>query len=197
MIDYLIIILEPVRRKNFIQENVRNLRRMEQCFQSNKEVDKLEKLQVHKHKAKDKYQSVTAKVVTSFRDKKPEQRNVSEVASKHLAIVSVDKAKDEKPSQNGASSVEPCRKHVGDSKKASRTHTDNDTSSRQKKSNKHKSEQKQQSKDFSESDQILRKSNDNAADYSDAQSSVKYRSQGIQTLDTDDAESIYSEGVIL
>jgi len=42
---------------------------------------------------------------------------------------------------------------------------------------------------------VLHKS-DNAANDLDAQSTVRYRSQGIQTLDTDQLESIYSEGII-
>ncbi|EZA48144.1 hypothetical protein DMN91_005529 [Ooceraea biroi] len=188
---------KPVRRRNFIQENVKNLRRMEQCFQSGKEVDKLEKLQLHKCKTRDKYQNVSAKVVTSFRDKKKHaQRNDIDPGSKdHVDPASIDKMKVEKPSQNGVSLVEPCKKHVGDTKRAIRAHTDSDTLSRQKKSSKHKNEQKQQPKDSSEPSN-LQKYNDNAANDSDA-SSIKYKSQGIQTLDTDETESIYSEGIIL
>jgi len=212
LIDYVYnvqLLTEPARRKNFIHENVRNLRRMEQCFQSNKEVDTLDKLQLHKNKLGNKYQNVSAKVITTFRDrKKYEQRNDIEYVSRdQVDPVSIDKVKYEKSNQIGISLVESSKKNVGDVKKTIKTHIDNDSRidtdnrtdknilNRQKRSSKYRNEQKQQPRDLSKSN-ALQKHNDNAANDSNAHSSVKYRNQGVQTLETDDIESIYSEGII-
>ncbi|KAL6260675.1 hypothetical protein P5V15_008195 [Pogonomyrmex californicus] len=178
---------KPVRRKNFIQENVKNLRRMEQCFQANKEVEELQKLQLHKHhKSTDKYQNVPAKVVTSFREKKKHE-------SDNIDPVSTDKVEIDKQAQNGTNVFESDKKHAASSKKVVRSSMNNNISSRQMKTSKHKSPQKLQSKVLSEPD-VLYKSNN--ANGSDVESNVKYRSQGIQTLDTDQMENIYSEGII-
>jgi hypothetical protein len=182
---------------------------MEQCFQSNKEVDTLDKLQLHKNKLGNKYQNVSAKVITTFRDrKKYEQRNDIEYVSRdQVDPVSIDKVKYEKSNQIGISLVESSKKNVGDVKKTIKTHIDNDSRidtdnrtdknilNRQKRSSKYRNEQKQQPRDLSKSN-ALQKHNDNAANDSNAHSSVKYRNQGVQTLETDDIESIYSEGII-
>jgi len=198
-----VLLPEPARRKNFIHENVRNLRRMEQCFQSNKEIDTLDKL--HKNKLGNKYQNVSAKVITTFRDrKKYEQKNDIEcISNDQVDPISIDKVKYEKSNQIGISLVESSKKNVGDVKKTIKTHIDNDNRtdtdnrtdknilSRQKRNSKYKNEQKQQSKS-----NALQKHNDNAANDSNAHNSIKYRNQGVQTLETDEIDSIYSEGTI-
>ncbi|XP_012532090.1 uncharacterized protein LOC105834279 [Monomorium pharaonis] len=179
---------KPVRRKNFIQENVRNLRRMEQCFQASKEVEELQKLQIDKHyRNKDKYQNVPAKVVTSLRDKKKhENYNVDRV--------STDKVETDEQAQNETDVFEYNKKHTVSTKKIVESGMNNNISNRQKRASKHKNQQKLQSKVLSEPN-VLHKS-DEIGNNLDAQSIVKYKSQGIQTLDTDQLESIYSEGVI-
>lgn len=181
---------KPVRRKNFIQENVKSLRRMEQCFQANKEVEELQKLQLNKHhKNTDKYQNIPAKVVSSFRDKKKhEGYNVDRVSNDKVEI-------DEQSQDKNRTNVsEYDRKRAASTKKVIEPGMNNNVSSEQKRTGKHKSQQKLQPKVLSEPN-VLHKS-DNAANNLDTQSTVKYRNQGIQTLDTDQLETIYSEGVI-
>lgn len=161
---------------------------MEQCFQASKEVEELQKLQLHKNpKGTDKYQNVHAKVVTNFRDKKKHE-------SYNLDRVSTDKVEIDK--QNGANTFENDKKVSSIKKIVDRTNnierTNNNVSSRQKRAGKHKSPQKFQSKVSSEPN--IHKF-DNAANGLDEQN-MKYKNQGIQTLDTDQLESIYSEGVI-
>lgn len=188
--------LEPVRRKNFIQENVKNLRRMEQCFQTNKEIDELQKLQLQKHsKVTDKYQNVSAKVVTSFREKKKRESNNTDLLSKtSIDSMSAEKIKNEQAQTEMLESEHMLhqKKLATPVKKVIKSVTNKDAD-RQKRTGKHKSQQKLQPKMLSEPN-VLHKS-DNIPNNVDGQSTVKYRNQGIQTLDTD-VESIYSDGVI-
>ncbi|XP_025991830.1 uncharacterized protein LOC105195387 [Solenopsis invicta] len=177
---------KPVRRKNFIQENVRNLRRMEQCFQASKEVEEFQKLQLHKHhKTTDKYQNVPAKVVT-IRDKK------KRTESCNIDRTSTEKVEIDEQAQNGTNAFEYDKKHAATKKIVEPGM--NNMSGRQKRTSKHKIQQKLQPQVLSEPN-VLHKSN-NAVNDVDIQNTVKYKSQGVQTLDTDELESIYSEGII-
>jgi len=190
------LLLEPVRRKNFIQENVKNLRRMEQCFQANKEIDELQKLQLRKHcKVTDKYQNISAKVVTSFREKKKHESNNTNLLPKNnIDPMSTDKMKNGEQTETNVLESEHIlhqKKYATPMKKVIKSVTNN--TDRQQKTSKHKSQQKLQPKISSEPN-VLHKSDDIQNDM-DGQSTVKYRNQGIQTLDTD-VESIYSDGII-
>ncbi|EGI64314.1 PREDICTED: uncharacterized protein LOC105147241 [Acromyrmex echinatior] len=185
---------KPVRRKNFIQENVKNLRRMEQCFQANKELEELEKLQLHKHhRNTDKYQNVSAKVVTTFRDKKKHESyfNVEQVSNDKEGI-----DEDREQAQNRTNVFEYDKKHVvSTTKKVIGPGMNNNMLNKQKRTG--KNQQRLQPKVSSEPN-VLHKSDSaaNGLECLDTQSTVKYRNQGIQTLDTDQLESIYSEGII-
>lgn len=171
---------------------------MEQCFQTNKEIEELQKLQLNKHhKITDKYQNVSARVVTSFREKKKHENNHTDLVSKNNVqsktnnSASIDKMKDDVQIENRNNVLELDKKHAAP-KKIVRQGINNNISDRQKKTSKHnRSQQKPLSKISSEPDVRIKSEND-----MNAQSTVKYRNQGIQTLDTDQVESIYSEGVI-
>lgn len=159
---------------------------MEQCFQASKEVEELQKLQLHKHhKSTDKYQNVPAKVVTSFRDRKKHE-------SCNVDRTSIDKLEVDKQAQNRTNVFE-YKKQASSVKKIVEPGMNNNISSRQKRTDKHKNQQKLQSKVSSEPN-VMHKFNNTANDLE--QSTIKYKSQGIQTLDTDQLENIYSEGVI-
>lgn len=159
---------------------------MEQCFQASKEMEELQKLQLHKHhKNIDKYQNVPAKV-TSFRDKKKHSYNVDQG--------STDKVESDEQTQNGTNVFEYDKRNVASTKKIVGPGMNNNISGRQKRTGKYKSQQKLQPKVSSEPN-VLHKS-DNVASGLDAQSTIKYKNQGIQTLDTDELENIYSEGII-
>ena len=178
-----------MRKKNFIQENVKNLRRMEQCFQANKELEELEKLQLHKHqRSTDKYQNVSAKVITTFRDKKKHESYFN------VEGVSNDKVKIDEQAHNRINVFEYDKKHAVSTKKIIGPGMNNNVSSKQ--TGKHNSQQRLQPKVSSESNVLHKSDSANGLECLDTQSTVKYRSQGIQTLDIDQLESIYSEGVI-
>ncbi|XP_020291955.1 uncharacterized protein PF11_0213 [Pseudomyrmex gracilis] len=185
---------KPVRRKNFIQENVRNLRRIEKCFQATKQVDELQQLQLHKnHRPVDKYQNISAKVVTSSCEKKNHKSNSIESVSKNnvdpISSDNIENAKEIQKNRVNTSNTD--KKHVF-TKEIIRSGNNNTIVGNQKKTTKHNNRQKP--KILSESN-VLCKSNNVAKD-ADAQSTITYRNQGIQTLDTDQLKTIYSEGTI-
>lgn len=172
---------------------------MEQCFQANKEIEDLQKLQLHKqhHKIPDRYQNVSARVVTSFRErKKSENNHVSSTSKNNIQSNTnnpalTDKDAEEKVQiQNSNSLLELDKKHVPLAKRIVRQGINNNISDRQKKT-RNKSQQKPQPKVSSEPDILHESEND-----MNAQITIKYRNRGVQTLDTDQVESIYSEGII-
>lgn len=174
---------------------------MEQCFQTNKEIEELQKLQLQKHhKTTDRYQNISARVATSFRQRKKRENNhinpvsKNNVQSKTNNSASIDKAEDEVQIQNENNTLELDKKHAVPAKKIirQRINNNNNISDKQKKTSKHdKSQQNMQPKVSSEPD-VLRKSENDTNE----QITVKYINRGVQTLDTDEVESIYSEGVI-
>lgn len=181
---------KPVRRKNFIQENVKNLRRMEQCFHTNRGVEELQKLQLQRHqKVADKYQNVSAKVNTSLHEKKHDDNNADSIANK----------------KEEAERREPCRKCSAPNlnknvsgKKISNSSTNNNIQpSKQKKRERkgsEKSAQKLQGKVLSDpnfSRKPLTEVDNRTKTYA-----TKYKNQGIQTLDTKQMDNLYSEGMI-
>lgn len=175
---------------------------MEQCFQANKEIEELQKLQLRKHhKATEKYQNVSAKVITSFREKKKRENdnnNDSVPKSDIESALSNKTRSEEQRSRNEIGVMESDKKYIAATKKTVRSEINNSISDKLKKRNgtgKCKNQQKLQSK-VSSDPSLLHKS-DSTENYADSQNVVKYRSQGIQTLDTDQTESIYSEGIIL
>lgn len=171
---------------------------MEKCFQTNREVEELQKLQMHKHrKLTDRYQNVSARVVTSFPEKKKHESNhicpsKNNVLSKTNNPASTDKVEDEVQIQNRNNILELDKKHAATVKKIVKQGINNNISERQKKTSKYnKSQQKEQPKVLSQPSVLHKSEND-----MNVQNIVKYRNQGVQTLDTDQMESIYSEGVI-
>ncbi|XP_050460083.1 uncharacterized protein LOC126855979 [Cataglyphis hispanica] len=191
---------KPIRRKNFIQENVKNLRRMEQCFQANKEIEELQKLELQKHhKATDRYHNISARVATTFRERKKQKNNhISSMSKTNVQLktnnsASTDKVEDEVQIQNENNTLGLDKKNTVPAKKIirQRINNNNNISDRQKKTSKHDKNQQKMEPKVSKPD-VLLKSEDNTNE----QITVKYINRGIQTLDTDEVESIYSEGVI-
>ncbi|XP_066588760.1 uncharacterized protein [Prorops nasuta] len=158
----------PVRRKNFIQENVRNLRRMEQYFHPNDQ-----KLQLQRHSKVDKYSNVSARINTTFHENKlPSDPTVN--------IASCDNEKQMKESKSKkqyqlndtivsvkANSLSLRQKRLG--------HTDLRKS-------------KDLHKRIPSDSNIVSKQHVNAVQ--------KYKNQGIQTIDNTDIDNIYAEGTI-
>lgn len=169
---------------------------MEQCFQANKEIEELQKLQLRKHhKTTDKYQNVSAKVMTSFREKKKQESENSESVPKSNIESALNDKAENGERKNEINVVESDKKQI--TKKIFRPEIGNTVIGKQKRqsrTSKHRNEQKLQSQ-VSPEPSVLPKS-DKTANHTDTLNIVKYRNQGIQTLDTDEVESIYSEGII-
>lgn len=175
---------------------------MEQCFQANKEIEELQNLQLHKYqKAVDKYQNVSARVITNLQEKKKHQGENTNTISKDINSTLTDKvANKEQKLQDEIDTLEPDTKHITASKKIFRAEMNSSTSDKQKKRertskrNEKYSQQKVQSKVSSEPNVVHKF--DNAVNHVNKQNAVKYKNQGIQTLDMEQIEDIYSEGII-
>lgn len=168
---------------------------MEQCLHANREIEELQKLQLHKHRrAEDKYQNIPAKVVTSFREKKKHENDNTDIASKNnIDLVLNDKIEDGGQTSQNESNTIGDKKHVTTTKKAIKGIDNNILNKQKKRDNTSKHKNQQKLKVVSEPNVSHKHdiSNDENAD-----NIVKYKNQAIQTLDTDETESIYSEGVI-
>lgn len=173
-------------------ENVKNLRRMEQCLQANKEVSELQKLQqCNYHKTTDKYQNVSAKVVTNFREKKRHQVDDTDTVSKDdINPILTDRRKN-KEEKHEINTVESNTKHIN----AFKTETDSNISDRQRKQ-KRTSKRNEMYNQANVKPKVSPEPNavhkfDNINN-TGVQNTVKYINQGIQTLDIDQVESICS-----
>lgn len=171
---------------------------MEQCFQANKEVDELQKLQLRKcHRTVDKYQNVSARVITNFQEKKKLQSNNTAPKDNSILTNKMESKKHQSQDEIGESDAKP----VVASESVFRTKMDSNTSSKQKKQqrtskrNETYSKRKIQPK-VSSAPNVIHKFRDTRNNPETHSNTVKYKNQGVQTLDTDQIESIYSEGII-
>ncbi|KAG7209275.1 hypothetical protein KM043_015391 [Ampulex compressa] len=181
---------KPARKKNFIHENVKNLRRMEQCFHTNKEVEQMQKLQLSKHqRTVDRYQNVSARIGTSHRGKK-EDNAVVEPNSKEKTQY------EEQQLCRKTSAPVLEKKCITLTKKPFQPSAGNNTSSRQR-----RGERKRGNKNSYElqsqilSDPNLRQ-NTNTDDHLKSEAHIMYKNQGIQTMDTNQIDELYAQGVI-
>lgn len=176
-----------VRRKNFIYENVKNLRRMEQCIHVNKDSEEATKVHLCKQEKTGERYKVSARVNSGFRSKKADckldKQNASILgAGEHITN---RKSSAPVPSKNGVS----C-KHT------SHSCTNASVLCKQKKRerkvlNKHSHKIKEK---------VLSDPNLLHTPHEDMNPRMKlqtkYRSQAIQTLDSNEINDIYSEGLI-
>ncbi|XP_058803425.1 uncharacterized protein LOC131671192 [Phymastichus coffea] len=183
---------KPPRRKNFIKENVRSLRRMEQMFHANNASANDLKLPILRHKISHRRESVgdnefdklneglknlsTEEAISigieklmkkkSSADNEKRERSAPVFLNKQIAL-----KKCTKPPINGLlnrkSQVYQCRINS-------------------------KSENKQKSKAHSIGDISF----DNQTLSTENGANIKCKSQGVQTLDTNDMSNLYSEGII-
>ncbi|XP_014470386.1 PREDICTED: uncharacterized protein LOC106742187 [Dinoponera quadriceps] len=186
---------KPLKRKNFIHENVKNLRRMEQCFQANKEAEEFQKLQLRKYHGRpiDKYQNVSARVITHFREKKKHEDN-NTVSKDNIDLTPTNKVENkEQKAQDEIDILES--EHVTASNKIFKTEIDCNISDKQRKPERISKHNKNYSRQKISSLLNVHKF-DNVVNNINVQNIVKCKNQGTQTLDTDQMESIYSEGII-
>ncbi|KAL2715566.1 uncharacterized protein V1478_015264 [Vespula squamosa] len=181
--------LTTTRKKNFIQENVKNLRRMEQCFHSNKESDDLEKLQINKHKKKiNKYSNITAKVNTSFHGNLQNNHIENIMSNKQTEIIEKEPLrKISTPILNKKNSM-PVKKPLN--------------SLTNKLANKQTRKENLDTKNVQQGSKIKVTSDPNFIQKSreDVNNSLpmntKYKHKGIQTIEDKHIDQLYMEGVI-
>ncbi|XP_012287600.1 uncharacterized protein LOC105703643 isoform X2 [Orussus abietinus] len=173
---------EPIQRKNFIHENVKNVRKMEQFFHTNKEIEDLQKVHVQRQqRVPDKYRNVGPRVHSSLRENKHDDAFVNDL----YAI----KAEDDMDLLHHKSNIiTVSNKSNKKISKLSKNVTETKQKSMERNKSTNKNEKNKQSKRPSESDISHRKLEE--------RSNVKYRNQGIQTLDTKSLNDLYAEGVI-
>ena len=167
---------------------MKNLRRMEQFFHT-KEVEDFQKLQLQK-KSLDKYQNVTARINSSFQRRtnqdplgKPSLRHSEknlESGSRSLER----KASAPIPSKPAAAEVPNRRVHKSPTKVAPIRKTKDQKSL----------PSKCQTNAPVKNTTILQENFETLESHE--KDCIKYRSQGIQTLDTDDMDTLYKEGII-
>ncbi|XP_035737987.1 uncharacterized protein LOC118448616 isoform X1 [Vespa mandarinia] len=181
--------LTTTRKKNFIQENVKNLRRMEQCFHSNKESDELEKFQINRHRKKvNKYSNITAKVNTSFHGNL-QNNHMENMSNKQIEIIEKEPLrKISTPILNKKNSV-PIKKPLN--------------SLTNKLINKQTRKENIDNKNVQPGSKIKVTSDPNFIEKSreDVNSSplslnTKYKHKGIQTIEEKHIDQLYMEGII-
>lgn len=182
-------ILEPTRRKNFIQENVKNLRRMEQFFHT-KEVEEFQKLQLQK-KSTDKYQNVASRINSSLRNGKNRDR-LGNVALRH----SDQKLDDEGRCLERKVSAPIPGKSVAGSRNVHRSPTKQNSVGKSKKDARSRTEKNQNDHPLKASSNPNLYNGHSPTNDCNERDYIKYRNQGIQTLDTEDIGTLYREGII-
>nr|XP_050857896.1 uncharacterized protein LOC127067232 isoform X2 [Vespula vulgaris] len=181
--------LTTTRKKNFIHENVKNLRRMEQCFHSNKETDELEKLQINRHRKKiNKYSNITAKVNTSFHGNLQNNHMENIMSNKQTEIIQKEPLrKISTPILNKKNSM-PIKKPLN--------------SLTNKLANKQTRKENLDTKNIQQGSKIKVTSDPNFIQKSreDVNNSLpintKYKHKGIQTIEDKHIDQLYMEGVI-
>lgn len=189
LIEIYFFFIEPSRRKNFIQENVKSLRKMEQYFH-NKNIEDLKNLHLHKQqKAVNKYQNITSKVNSTFK--------VGEVTGNKSYSNLQGRSKTEKLSSS-------CKKlNGGDvyckdaslscSKKLSKSH-EMYNSMPQGIGKPRQVQRVPISKNKFKSNENIVRSQFESSEMK--KNDVKLRNQGVQTMDDNKLENLYTEGVI-
>ncbi|XP_014598187.1 PREDICTED: uncharacterized protein LOC106783808 isoform X2 [Polistes canadensis] len=181
--------LPTSRKKNFIQENVKNLRRMEQCFHSNRESHELDKFQINRHRQKiNKYSNISAKVNTSFHGNLQSNHMENLMASKQTEIIKKEPIrKISTPILNKKNSV-PTKKPLNS--------LTNKLANKQTKKESLNSKNVQGPKIKVMSDpNFVQKSQDDE-NSSPLPANTKYKHKGIQTLEEKQIDQLYIEGVI-
>ncbi|XP_046753494.1 uncharacterized protein LOC124416441 isoform X2 [Diprion similis] len=183
------------RRKNFIHENVKNLRRMEHYFHSHKEVEELQKLQIQRQqKVSNRYQNITSRVNSSLREAKNENfsdKTCTSTAKQKLEGVEQCKSHTQPHSKNSAPSLQS-KTTTGTQKGFVVPHSNAKSPGLKRKAREAVLNKKLQSNmTKAPSDPSL-----NCGHSGCSNTEVKYRSQGIQTLDAKHMSNLYAEGTI-
>ncbi|XP_015108647.1 uncharacterized protein LOC107035644 [Diachasma alloeum] len=186
---------KPPLRKNFIQENVRNLRRMEQYFHASREVEDLDKLKLQNRQGK--YQNVAARVNSSLHRSRRRFAEENHSAESRENVHPLERKSSAPELRNNATTVAtPNRKKKINNK--SRV-TSAAVNGKQKPQEENGNDRMKRGEGEPQTLPKVPLNLDSAEDRARCDNNCdisKYKSKGIQTLDTDNLEGIYAEGVV-
>ncbi|XP_078045315.1 uncharacterized protein LOC144474391 isoform X2 [Augochlora pura] len=185
---------KSVRRKNFIYENVKNLRHMEQNMHM-KELEGTQNSRLHERKKlNNKYQNIASKLCTNHYTKQVEGHNAN--LSEHNKINRHCAGDHEKLCRK--SSMPIMNKNSATAKKIPISATNNNSHTKQKRKeckNLHKSIVKLH-ENISSDPILLHESTKDISNDKYTKLENNLMTQGTQTLDTNQINNLYSEGVI-
>ncbi|XP_033332485.2 uncharacterized protein LOC117223947 [Megalopta genalis] len=185
---------KPVRRKNFIYENVKNLRHMEQNMHM-KELEGTQNSRSHERKKlNNKYQNIASKLCTNHYTKQVEGHNVN--LNEHDKINRHCVENQEKLCRK--SSMPIMNKNSATAKKMPISATNNNLHTKQKRKeckNIHKLDARLH-ENISSDPILLHESTKDIHNDKNTKLENKLMNQGTQTLDTNQINNLYSEGVI-
>lgn len=185
---------KPVSRKNFIHENVKNLRYMEENLHL-KEFERARDTRLNEQKKiTNKYKNVASKLILNHSTKQLEDHNIN--SNSHNRISKQCVGNEEKLCRK--SKVPVTNKSIGTAKKMSNSATSNNPSTKQKRKEcktLHKSAGKMHENVSSDPALLCESINDIHNDET-TKLLNKLVNRGTQTLDTDQIDNLYSEGII-
>ena len=179
---------KPTKRKNFIQENVKNLRRMEQSYHISKRAEEIQKLQLHDlKKPNNKHRDFLPKMNSILSIKRNDGDNTNISSNNKVDKQQEVYRKSSSPIQNKNNTYAKKILHS--------TSNDNSPIKQKGKEHKnfHKSVAKLHRKVLSDSS-FSYKSTKNVDDKSKLQITLK--NQGIQTQDVEQMDNLYFDGII-
>ena len=185
----MILSLEPIRRKNFIQENVKSLRQMEQYFHS-KDLEDLQNLHIHKQqKNVSKFQNFTSKVKSSAAKlEEPSKRVSSKTLAKNADKISHSDQKLSIPALFSKGTTFAKKLHKGPGNRNSVAF--------QKKSEKNRATKSSLAKNKPKVPSDPNVLQNQSQEDENSKVGAKYKNQGIQTMDDKNLDDLYAEGVI-
>ncbi|XP_076656081.1 uncharacterized protein LOC143360811 [Halictus rubicundus] len=185
---------KPVTRKNFIYENVKNLRYMEQNLHM-KELEETHNSRFEERKKiNNKYKNVAPKLIPNHSTMQLEDHNIN--LNSHNRISKQCGGNQEKLCRK--SSMPVMNKNTITAKKMSNSATCNKSSTKQKRKeckNLHKSVGRVH-ENVSSDPALLCKSTKDIRNDKHTKLQTKLVNQGTQTLDTDQIDNLYSDGII-
>lgn len=178
---------KPIKQKNFIQENVKNLRRMEQFCHMNKGIDEAKKVQHLQNKTDNKYENVQPKLYPSL--------NVRKHESNDRKLIINNKIEQQQEFCTKSSTQILTKSNTCKKKMIHSTTHDNAVIMQKRKDNNNsqKFTVNVHRKVLSDSNFSYKSCKDNK---NKSKMQIKLRNQGIQTLDEDQIDKLYSEGII-
>lgn len=186
------IIPEPPRRKNFIKENVRSLRKMEQMFHTNNQSANDLKLPILKHKISHRRKSVGDSEFDKL------AKGFKHLSTEEAISVGIDKLIKQKSSadnENRKRSAPIFSNKQAALKKLTRP-ANNAVSNRKNHAHRSSMNNKSETKSKLKAHSIGDISFDDLDPDTETSTNVRCRSQGVQTMDAKDMNNLYSEGVI-